>query len=151
MRSLLIGLLVVGTVVILGACSGSQTNGEEANSGDSDTATVRTDSMDVAPSPAPPPGTAQARGTVLSCDREPQTVCEIRIEEVLEYGASTPPVATGKRTVSLRPAVLQEWTVEELLAGSLKTLTLRHAGDKPQMGNTNENPVPRWALTEVSK
>jgi len=151
MRPFRIGLFVIGTVLILGACGDSQTDGEEPDTEGSDTSTVMADSMDAAQPPAPPPGTVKTRGTVLSCNRESPRICEIRIGEVIGYGPSTPSVTTGKRTVSLRPAVLQEWTMEDLLAGRMKTLTLRHAGDKPQLGDTSESASPQWALTEVSK
>lgn len=146
------GILVLGIVFALGGCSGSQTDTESADAGSPENAVATTGSTDVDQSPTPPPGTANAVGTLLSCEQGEPTLCKIRIEKVVGYGASTPPVATGERTVSLRPAVLNDWSIEDLLAGGAKSFTLRHSGDTPQLGESaDRNKSPTWALIEISK
>jgi len=155
-RLLAAGLPVLCTVLLAGACSGpdSSTNaaGDEEETAVVTDSTAPTDSTADASAPAPPPRTAQVRGAVLACtDEEEAVTCEIRIEEVVAYGMNTPPMAAGSRTVAVRPVVLRDRSVDALVSAGTQTLTLRHAGDRPQLGrNDADRRSPAWVLTGVA-
>lgn len=78
----------------------------------------------------------------------PEQQCVVRVEAVVGYGMNTPPVASGTRTVRLRATVLDDRTLDALIAGGPWQMRLVHAGPQmrtPQGASTG----PEWTLTEV--
>lgn len=151
-RILVAGIPVLCAVLLAGACSGPGASGGEERAAAAGDSTAATDSTVEPSAPAPPPRTAKVRGAVLTCTDEGEAVtCEIRIEEVLAYGMNTPPMAAGSRTVAVRPVVLRDRGVDALVAAGTQTLTLQHAGDRPQLGGSDgDRRSPAWALTAVA-
>ena len=152
MSSLRKTALFVGVALLLGGCSGSQTNGDSAQADSAGGPNLAADTTEANPAPAPPPGTARIRGAVLSCEPGEPVTCEIRVDEVLAYGPSTPPVAQGTRGVSVRPVILRSRSVEDLAASGVKLLTLTHSGSERTLGGeTGEGKTGGWALIDVSE
>jgi hypothetical protein len=152
MTSLWKAALALGALILLVGCSGSQTNGDSAPADSAGRPSLAADTTETNPPPAPPPGTARIRGAVLSCEPGEPVTCEIRVDEVLAYGPSTPPVAQGTRGVSVRPVVLKSQSVEDLDAGGVKLLTLTHPGSGRTLGGeTGEEKTGGWALIDVSE
>lgn len=155
MNGLTVWVAVFALVALGAGCSGPRTNGggpETASASDtpsaSDTTEATADSVRVEPDPAPPPQTVRLRGGVLAChDGEPPT-CDIRVDEVVAYGMSTPPVAPGTRIVSVRPVVLREQSLDELSGRDDVLLMLQHAGETKQLGG-EDTAAPDWALIEI--
>ena len=144
--------LALGALILLGGCSGSQTNGDAAQADSADGPNFAADTTEANPPPAPPPGTARIRGAILSCEPGETVTCEIRVDEVMAYGPSTPPVAQGARRVSVRPVALKSRSVEDLSAGGAKLLTLTHSGSERTLGGeTGEGKTGGWALIDVSE
>jgi len=144
--------LALGAAILLAGCTGSQTNGDSAQADSAGGPNLAADTTETNPPPAPPPGTARIRGTILSCEPGEPVTCEIRVGEVLAYGPSTPPVAQGTRRVSIRPVVLKSRSVEDLAAGGVKLLTLTHAGSERTLGGeAGEGNTGEWALIDVSE
>ncbi|MFB6278958.1 MAG: hypothetical protein ABEK75_05595 [Salinibacter sp.] len=145
--------------LLLGACrtngpdtttSGPDTTRPDATA---DTAAAPSDaSVDpTAPPPAPAPGTARVRAEIRSCTTEGQPArCRIRVDEVLAYGSSTPPLPTGDHTVRLSPSVLNDRDAATLDGTGPRPITLRHAGDRPDLGgdDADENR-PAWTLQSM--
>lgn len=105
------------------------------------------------PSPAPSPGTARIRAEILSCDAVPPPMhCRIRVEEVLEYGSSTPPLSTGQRTMRLASSLLEDPGKEPLEKLGPHPFVVRHAGDQPDLeGETSEEKRPEWTLQSIEE
>jgi len=144
--------LALGAAILLAGCSGSQTNGDAAQADSTGGPNLAADTTETNPPPAPPPGTARIRGAILSCEPGETVTCEIRVDEVLAYGASTPPVAQGTRRVSVRPVVLKSRNVEDLAASGVKLLTLTHSGSERTLGGeAGEDKTGGWALIDVSQ
>ena len=142
-------LLLVATTVMMG-CMGSQTDEGAQETERADSAWVSADTVVSDSASALPPRTARVQGEVLSCQGEEPTRCEIRIDKVLGYGMSTPPIAPGTRTVSVRPVVLQNRSISDLVGHGPQGLSLQHAGEQLRLGDQPE-PATDWALTEVVK
>jgi hypothetical protein len=152
MTSLWKAALALGIAILLVGCSGSQTNGDSVPADSAGGPTLASDTTETNPPPAPPPGTARIRGAILSCEPGEPVTCEIRVDEVLAYGPSTPPVAQGTRRVSVRPVVLKGRSVEELADGGAKLLTLTHSGSERTLGGeTEEEKTGEWTLIDVSE
>ena len=150
MTQFLKGGLVLSVLFAMAACTSSHTDRSSSTADEVDDSLAAIDSVEHDQAPAPPPGTAEIRGAVLSCQEDEQVRCEIRIDEVLGYGASTPPVASGMRTVLVRPVVLQNRTTHDLVTMGVRTFRLRHVGDRPQLGSDqNQNSTPAWTITEI--
>jgi hypothetical protein len=152
-RPLCITLLALTLSGVVGACSAPENQGTEGQ----DTASVADDIQPAGSTavgetpPAPPPGTVRIRGSVLSCDEETETGerrCEIAIESIVAYGASTAPLATVNRTVLAAPPVFSGRSAEVLVSAGTLTMVLEHAGDQPQMGGASEQSVS-WRLAET--
>lgn len=153
---LLLVLLVLGLSGVVAACSAPEKNRETGKQDTSTTAagphTADSIVANAAP-PAPPPGTARIQGSVLSCggtEADGKRRCEITIENVTAYGASTPPLATGTRMVVAARSVFSSRGVEALTSAGMLTMTLEHSGDRPQMGQPSE-PSPSWRLAKTSE
>ena len=138
--------------LLLGAC---RTNGPDTTRPDAagDTAVAQPDSSiaPIAPPPAPAPGTARVRAAIRSCDTETHPArCQIRVDEVLAYGSSTPPLPAGDHTVRLSPSVLNDRDAAALDGTGPRSVLLRHAGDRPDLGgdDADENR-PAWTLQSV--
>jgi hypothetical protein len=152
MTSLWKAALALGALILLVGCSGSQTNGDATQADSARGPSLAADTTETNPPPAPPPGTARIRGAVLSCEAGETVTCEIRVDEVLAYGPSTPPVAQGTRRVSVRPVVLKSRSVEDLAASGAKLLTLIHSGGERTLGGeAGEGKTGEWALIDVSE
>jgi len=141
-----LGALLLGGVIIA-ACAGSSDRAAPASA---DTTARVADSLvaDTISQP-PPPRTVLVRGSVDSCSgTAPEQRCVVRVGAVVAYGMNTPPVASGTRTVRLRATVLDNRTLDALIAGGPWRMMLVHAGPRmrtPQ-GASEE---PEWTLTEV--
>jgi len=134
--------------LLLGAC---RTNGPDTTRTDAagDTAVAQPDSS-IAPT-APPPGTAHVRAEIQSCTTETHPArCQIHVDEVLAYGSSTPPLSAGDHTVRLSPSVLNDRDAAALDGTGPRSILLRHAGDRPDLGgdDADENR-PAWTLQSV--
>lgn len=160
-------IVVVFGVVSLAmtGCRGSgETNGTTEQGGSDTTAIVETgdtthsadstsDSTEVErpqpPPPAPAPGTAEIQATVLSVDTTGSTaLCTIRIEKVLGYGSSTPPLSTGERTVGLFPGIVQD----DLTVIESRTMVLQHSGDQRLQGNrAGEEDRLEWSIQSIRR
>jgi hypothetical protein len=70
------------------------------------------------------------------------------VDEVVAYGMSTPPVAPGTRTVTVRPVVLRGQSLDDLARRDAVLLVLQHAGETKQLGG-DDTAAPDWALIEV--
>lgn len=91
---------------------------------------------------------AYVQGSVVECSGAGPSRCTLRIETVTAYGMSAPPIASGTRTVRLRAAVLDDRTLDALLAEGPWRMTLRYEG--PQMRTPGNGPrEPKWTLTDV--
>lgn len=142
--------LALGAAILLGGCSGSQTNGDATQADSARGPSLAADTTETNPPPAPPPGTARIRGAILSCEPGETVTCEIRVDEVLAYGPSTPPVAQGTRGVSVLPVVLRERSADSLATGELRILTLSHsASGRALGGREKDSEIGEWTLTEV--
>jgi hypothetical protein len=91
------------------------------------------------------------RVEIRTCDTDAQPPhCQIRVDEVLGYGSSTPPLSTGIHTVRLAPSVLNDKDVTALDRTTSQTVVLRHAGDQPDFGGDNSNGEhPAWTLQSI--
>jgi hypothetical protein len=142
-------LVAAALAVTAGACSDRRIETPDS----SGNRTARADSLPTADTLAtPPPGTARVRGEVLSCqsdDAPPQ--CEVRIDEVLAYGASTPPIAAGRHRVGVRPNVLRAHSADSLQERGVGPLTLTHGGDRRPPGeqapSADAPNAPSWTLS----
>ncbi|WP_375802166.1 hypothetical protein [Salinibacter sp.] len=149
-------LVALSLVVLAGTCSRPRTGANSPQ--DPDTTAVATDSAEEdsaartgARTNQPPPHTARLRGTFRSCSFEENSgQCTIQIEEVEAYGMSTPPVASGTRTVSVRPVVRRDWTAEELVAAGTRTMTIQHLREGLRRGD-EKREGSEWTLTGVSE
>lgn len=104
------------------------------------------------PPPAPPPGTARVRGSVVSCDTTAQPArCRIRVETVVGYGAATPPLGSGERTVAVDSDHVGDHPVESLSSLGEQILVLRHAGDQPTFDETEESDRLEWTLDAIEQ
>jgi len=63
---------------------------------------------------------------------------------------STPPVASGTRTVSVRPVVRRDWTAEELVAAGTRTMTIQHLRKGLQREDEKQE-ASEWTLTGISE
>jgi hypothetical protein len=98
----------------------------------------------------PPPGTAQVRGSVHSCDdATPPQQCTIQIKTVEAYGVNTPPIAPGSRRVQVRPIVLENHALDSLCIGGPWQMTLVHAGPQMKTPGRETDPSSAWTLTRV--
>jgi len=138
------GALLLGGVT-LAACAGSS---DRAVPAPADTTAADSLVADTISRP-PPPRTALVQGSVDSCSgTAPEQQCVVQVGAVVAYGMNTPPVASGTRTVRLRATVLDDRTIDALIAGGPWRMTLVHAGPQmrtPQGASTG----PEWTLTEV--
>lgn len=141
--------------LLLGACRtngpDTTTSGPDPTRTDAagDTAAAQPDSS-IAPT-APPPGTARVRAEIRSCNTETRPVhCQIRVDEVLAYGSSTPPLPAGNHTVRLSPSVRNDRDAATLDGTGPRSILLRHVGDRPTFGgdDADENR-PAWTLQSV--
>ena len=97
----------------------------------------------------PPPRTALVQGAVDSCSgTAPEQTCVVQVGTVIAYGMNTPPVAVGPRTVRLRAAVLDDRTLDALVAGGPWRMTLVHAGPRMR-GPQGASEDPEWTLKAV--
>lgn len=148
--------------LLIGACrtDGPETTASETAGADTtrtettgDTAATPSDSSvdPTAPPPAPAPGTARVRVEIRTCDTDVQPAhCQIRVDEVLGYGSSTPPLSTGDHTVRLSPSVLDDGDTTALGETNPQTVVLRHAGDQPDFGGDDSNEEqPAWTLQSI--
>lgn len=121
----------------------------EASPGD--TSTAASDSTERAnPPPAPAPGTARVRAEIVACDAAAEPVrCELRVEEVLGYGPSTPPLSTGPQSLALASSLVDTRGGTALDTLGTRTLVLRHAGDRPALGNTSDEDRPEWTIQSI--
>lgn len=150
--------------LLLGGCrtDGPDTTTREA----AETDTTRTDATDdtavappdssvgsTAPRPAPAPGTARVRAELRSCNTEAQPArCEIRVDEVLGYGSSTPPLSSGDHTVRMASSGLNDRDDAALDGPGLKTIILRHAGDQPDFGgDSSDEKRFAWTLQSIEE
>lgn len=157
-RACLFGLLCL----LLGACRTNGPDGTTSESAETDTSRAEAPAdtsmppSDSAarlknPPPAPAPGTARIRAEILSCDAADTPVhCRIRMEEVLDYGSSTPPLSTGERTVRLASSLLEDRDKETLKKLGPHTFVVRHVGDQPEFGGeaSGENR-PEWTIQSI--
>ena len=97
----------------------------------------------------PPPRTALVQGAVDSCSgTAPEQNCVVQVGTVIAYGMNTPPVAAGPRTVRLRATVLDDRTLDALVAGGPWRMTLVHAGPRMR-GPQGASEDPEWTLKAV--
>lgn len=160
---LLRGACLFGLLCLLsGAC---RTNGPDATTSESaatdtsraeapaDTSTSPADSTARLknPPPAPSPGTARIRAEILSCDAADTLMrCRIRVEEVLAYGSSTPPLSTGERIMRLASSLLENRDETALKGLDSHPFVVRHAGDRPELGGEpSEESRPEWTIQSI--
>jgi hypothetical protein len=149
-RPLLIGsTCALGLLcLLLGAC---RTNGPDTTRSDAAAAPSDASVDPTAPPPAPAPGTARVRAEIRSCTTEARPArCRIRVDEVLAYGSSTPPLPAGDHTVRLSPSVLNDRDAATLDGTGHRSIVVRHAGDRPDFGgdDADENR-PAWTLQSM--
>jgi hypothetical protein len=148
--------------LLIGACrtDGPDTTAEPASADtavatvpSNDTSTAMSDSVDRPdpPPPGPAPGTAHVRAEITSCDAASSPVrCQVRVEEVLGYGSATPPLSPGERTVGLASSLLADRSVAALDTLGVRTFVLKHAGDRPDLGDQSaEEPSPEWTILSI--
>lgn len=120
-------------------------------SGDFAWPAVQSPAVDTVDHP-PPPGTARVRGSVQSCpDATPPQHCTVRIRVVEAYGVNTPPIASGSRTVNVRPTVLEQCSVDSLRAVGPWRMILVHAGPQMKTPGRAAESSPAWTLTRVER
>ncbi len=136
-----VGVVFLAVIcVIAGGCRGSEPEHvSEQTEADTDGNSTGQDTSEgkpntgIRPSPVPPgpaPGTVQVRAVVASCDTTKTPAhCQLRIEEVLAYGSSTPPISTGERPVRFSETLLSGRPLNDLKA-DLHVYVLHHAGDR---------------------
>ena len=147
--------------LLLGACrtdgpttttndpSGDDTTKANA-SGDTSIASPDSTPKPDPPPPAPAPGTAQIRAEITSCDTSATpNHCQVRVEEVLGYGSTTPPLSTGMHTVGLASSLLDTQDAAALDTLGLRTLIVRHAGKQPNLNEHSEAEPPEWTIQSI--
>lgn len=148
--------------VLAGAC---RTNGPDAASDAADDDTTMTDmtSGDTSatsdsvdrrnPPPAPAPGTARVRAEIVSCNAAAAPVrCQLRVDEVLDYGSATPTLSTGERTVGLTSSLLDDRDATALDTLGPRTFVVRHAGDSPNLGEkSGTEKSPEWTIRSIEQ
>jgi len=73
--------------------------------------------------------------------------CQVRVEEVLGYGSATPPLSTGEQTTGLASSVLADPDVAALAPLGTRTLVLKYAGDRPNLGDQPDRETsPKWTI-----
>jgi hypothetical protein len=121
----------------------------EASPGD--TSTAGPDSTERSnPPPPPAPGTARVQAEIVACDAAAEPArCEVRVEEVLDYGPSTPPLSTGPQSLALASSLIDDRDGTALDTLGMRTLVLRHAGDQPALGPSSDEPRPEWTIQSI--
>ena len=108
------------------------------------------------PSPPPPiaPGTAQITATILSAEEtEAGFHCILRVEQVLRYGATTPPLPAGADIQALVAShviesMAPETSMKSLIEpASMLKITLKHTGMGQMLGSTG----PEWRVTTITR
>ena len=138
-------------------CSGSKKEHMEEPHASQASDTSETGSLS-SPVPAPPPpiapGTAQVTAILLSAEEaENSHRCTLRINQVLGYGSSTPPLPSGSEIeviipvhviTSMEPAT----SIEALMAPErpLK-LVLKHIGMAQMLGSNS----PDWRVASITR
>ena len=148
--------------LLIGACrtDGPDTTADPAgadtavaNVTASDTSTAMSDSIDRPdpPPPGPAPGTAHVRAEITSCDTASSPVrCQVRVDEVLGYGSATPPLSPGERTMGLASSLLADRSATALDTLGARTFVLKHAGDRPDLGNQSaEETSSEWTIQSI--
>jgi hypothetical protein len=159
------GLLLLGVICVIIGCRGSEPEraseqtvadttsweGAVVDSSGQDTTGAESDSVR-RPGPVPPgpaPGTVRVRAVVASCDTTSNpTHCQLRIEEVLAYGSSTPPIGTGERSVHFSEGLLSERAVDDLTATS-HVYVLHHVGDRPRVRKGGGERRVEWTARSI--
>ena len=103
-------------------------------------------------SPPPAPGTALVRASVISCDTTTAPArCQLQIAEVLAYGASTPPLSTGERTVGFDSTLFSGRIVRDLREVGERTYTLHHRGEQPVFAEeSSERERLKWLVRSIN-
>lgn len=123
----------------------------DADSTARDTTAADSSSRPGAIPPGPAPGTVRVRASLASCDTARTPVhCQLRIEEVLAYGSSTPVIGTGERTVRLSAALLSGRSVDEVEGRSYEYV-LRHIGERQAVREGEEKTAPaEWTIRGIN-
>ena len=148
--------------LLIGACrtDGPDTTADPASADtavatvtSSDTPTTMSDSVDRPdpPPPGPAPGTAHVRAEVTSCDTASSPVrCQVRVDEVIGYGSATPPLSPGEQAMGLASSLLTDRDASALDTLGPRTFVLKHAGDRPDLGEQSaEEPSPEWTILSI--
>lgn len=134
------------------AASDSEESDTTLAEASTDTSTTPADSTDAIknPPPAPAPGTARIRAEIVSCEADAQPVrCQIRVEEVLAYGSTTPSLRPGTYPARLAASLLNDRTVSDVEALGPRTLVVRHGGDQPDLGDPSDAERPTWTIQSI--
>lgn len=113
---------------------------------------VMNDTIPARPEPGLSPGTAKVRAEITGVDttKTGKYVLNLEIKEILGYGSSTPPLATGQ-TMSIDAAgffVSSNQSKRSIKPGK-KVIALIRYTQSMQMG-TNEKTLP-WSLAEIEE
>lgn len=140
-------ILITLAITLTLSCASSETNTEKQNSQKADT-NITAQSQDTVPQPPQPdlsPGTARIKGHAITI-REPEQAenmyrIAIKIIEVMGYGSSTPPIATGDTLT------IGSYTLPEDFETGKKFVSI--ISYRQIMAGTEDTPF--WLLVRIEK
>lgn len=147
MNRLAVLLIFFGISIILGCAIKEETVRKGHTS--SSIKAIYAMSSDTIPDPKPPPpppglapGQAKVKGKVIETDKQNGHLLQLNVEEVLGYGASTPPIAVSD-TLSIQYV---ESFRDEIRIGKIVSAVLSYRHQLEESGNS-----PLWMLVRFDE
>ena len=143
-------VLIVGLMLLVGACYGPQRNASSDTAAISSREDTASDSLQPAnEEPAPAPGTARVRAMVQACEQHaPADIrCQLEIREVVAYGAATPVLDAGEMLSVRVPEHVATSSAgrQHLRANAAVEVTLAHH----EQPSAEAAPGASWELVTI--